>query len=92
MKDKMRKMFSPVLNQFESGETDYIYQKSHRIILKILGILFFALSSGCIYASVQASKLAGILPIIVFLLLGLVCEIVAFLGSNRAVANIWKSR
>lgn len=91
MKETMRRIFSPILNQFESGESEYIYQKSHRSILKILGLLFIILSFGSIYAAVKASALGGALPAIVFLLLGLVCEIVAFLGSDRAVANIWKS-
>jgi len=92
MKEKMRKIFSPILNHFESGEAKYPYRESHRTILKILGFLFIVLSTGSFIASIMASKLAGIIPVIVFLLLGLVCEIVAFLGSDRAVANIWKNR
>ncbi|MBM9514174.1 hypothetical protein [Desulfogranum marinum] len=91
MKKKIRKIFSPLLNMFESGGTEYIYRKSHRNILKILGFLFLILSSGSIYATIKTSQLGGVLPAIVFLLLGFVCEIVAFLGSERAVANIWKS-
>ncbi len=91
MKDKMRRIFLPILNLFESGETESVYRESHRVILKILGLLFLILSSGSAYASIKASQAGGALPVIVFLLLGLVCEIVAFLGNDRAVANIWKS-
>ena len=92
MKEKMKEIFSPILNHFESGETEYTYQESHRTILKILGFLFLILSAGALFACIIASKLSGILPVIVFLCLGIVCEIVAFLGSDRAVANIWKRK
>lgn len=92
MKEKLRRIFSPILNLFESGETEYVYRESHRSILKILGFLFLTLSFGSTYASIAASKAGGLFPAIVFLLLGLVCEIVAFLGSDRAVSNIWRNR
>lgn len=92
MKDKLRNLFSPILNPFETGGTEYIYRKSHRSILKFVGFLFLFLSLGSVYASIQASTLGGAIPSIIFLLIGLVCEIIAFLGSDRAVANIWKRR
>ncbi len=92
MKDIMRKIFSPILNQFESGENIYAYKKSHRQILVIVGLLFLFLSGGSLYASINASELGGLVPIIVFLLLGIVCEVVGLLGTDKAVANIWKSK
>ena len=92
MKDIMRKIFSPILNKFESGENIYAYRKSHRQILVIVGLLFLVLFSGSHYASIHASELSGVLPIIVFLLLGIVCEVVGLLGTDKAVANIWKCK
>ena len=92
MKALMRKLFSPVLDLFESGEEQYVYRESHRKILIAAGFLFLILSFGSLYASITASEFGGILPVIVFFLAGAVCEIVGFLGSDRAVAKIWKSK
>lgn len=92
MKALLRKLFSPVLNLFESGEAEYVYKPSHRKILIAVGLLFLILSSGSIYASIVAATWGGIVPISVFLLIGVVCGIVGFLGSDRAVATMWKSK
>jgi len=92
MKASMQKIFSPVLNLFESGEGEYVYKPSHRTVLIVMGLLFIVLASGSLYASVTASAWGGIVPIVVFLLIGIVCEIVGWLGSDRAVATIWKSK
>ncbi|WP_461481971.1 hypothetical protein [Porticoccus sp.] len=88
----MRKLFSPVLGYFESGNGEYAYRESHRKILVALGGLFLLLSFGSLYASIVAAKPAGALPVTIFFLVGSVCEIVGLLGSNRAVAKIWKSK
>ncbi|WP_461518028.1 hypothetical protein [Porticoccus sp.] len=92
MKALLRKLFTPVINHFESGNNEYTYQPSHRKILIALGALFLLLAFGSLYASIISTKMAGILPAIVFLLVGGVCEIVGFFGSDRAVANIWKRK
>lgn len=92
MKALMRKIVSPILDHFESGDNEYTYQRSHRKILIALGALFLLLSFGSLYASIISTKMAGLLPAVVFLLIGGVCEIVGFLGSDRAVANIWKRK
>ena len=92
MKAILQKIFSPVLNLFESGTQKYIYKPSHGIALIVMGLLFLALAGGSLYASIAASQWGGILPIGVFLLIGLVCEVVGWLGSDRAVATIWKSK
>ena len=92
MKNTLRNIFAPILNLFEKGETQYIYKASYRTILKLLGLLFLFLSCVSLLASLKASQLGGMLPFLVFLVIGIVCEIVAFLGSDRAVANIWRNR
>ncbi len=92
MKESLQKIFAPVLNLFESGEGQYIYKPSHRTVLIVLGFLFIVLASGSLYASFIASEWGGIVPILVFLLIGIVSEIVGWLGSDRAVATIWKAK
>ncbi|WP_417214680.1 hypothetical protein [Alcanivorax sp.] len=34
----------------------------------------------------------GLIPMVVFLAVGLVCEVVGLLGSDKAVARMWKSQ
>ncbi|MGO2235178.1 hypothetical protein B6N13_22850 [Marinomonas sp. UCMA 3892] len=90
MKDVLRKICSPVLGIFESGEGDFDYKSSHRTILIVLGLLCFLIGSVSLVMTLMTGEAAGIIPIMVFFLMGLVCEIVGLLGSDRAVARIWK--
>lgn len=92
MKAFLRKVFSPLLNIFESGEEPYAYKKSHRTILKVVGGLFLFLASvvfGLGYLSAQAGAL---LPGLVFLVVGFTCVVVGALGSDRAVSKMWGNR
>lgn len=57
-----------------------------------VGLLFLLLAAIAVYVSLQTDRLAGLLPATVFSAVGLVCEIVALLGSDRAVAKIWHRR
>jgi hypothetical protein len=90
MKDVMRKLCSPILEMFESGEGKYDYRKSHRTILLVLGALCFIIASVSLFFTLKTGEFAGIIPIAVFFITGLVCEIVGLLGSDQAVARIWK--
>ncbi len=45
MKEFLRKVFSPILDTFESGDDDYAYRPSHRTILIVVGVLFLVLSA-----------------------------------------------
>lgn len=92
MKDLLRNLFAPILGPFEAGTGDYEYRPSYRKILIAMGLLFLLLSGGCVYASLSASSAVGMLPALVFFVVASVCGIVGFLGSDRAVARIWKSR
>ena len=91
MKSLLRKVFSPIITPLESGDKEYHYRSSHRQILLVVGALFLLLAAGSCYAAISAGELAGILPAVVFFLLGSVCEVVALLGNDRAVAKIWKA-
>jgi hypothetical protein len=42
--------------------------------------------------AIASDQLGGLIPILVFFVIGFVCLIVGFLGSDRAVAKIWGSR
>lgn len=92
MKDALRKLFAPILNHFEEGDDSYTYKTSHRQILIIVGTLFLSLGLFGAFISFFAGQPGGLIPTLVFFLVGAVCEIVGILGSDKAVANIWKSR
>lgn len=90
MKAVLRKLCSPVLGMFESGEGEFEYKPSYRTILIVLGLLCMVIASASLAVTLMTSEPAGVIPILLFLLTGLVCEIVGLLGSDRAVARIWK--
>ena len=92
MKAVLQKAFSPILNTFEKGNTDYEYRPSHRKILIAIGTLFSMLC-GFIILLTQASEGFGFLiPVVVFGGVSLVTLVVGFLGTDEAVANIWNSK
>lgn len=92
MKEIMRKIFSPILNHFESGEEEVSYKKSHRTILVVVGVLFLILSSLSAFLAVYTMQGAAAIPLIVFFSIGLVCFVIGFLGTDRAVAKIWGNK
>lgn len=92
MKELLRKICSPVLNIFESGSNEFVYRPSHRKILIAVGILFLILAGAAISISISVEQYAGLMPGSIFMIAGLVCEIVALLGTDKAVANMWKSK
>lgn len=90
MKKIMKKLCSPVLNMFETGAGKYDYRKSHRTILLVLGGLCFVIALVSLVFTLKTGEFAGIIPIALFFVTGVVCEIVGLLGSDQAVARIWK--
>jgi hypothetical protein len=92
MKLVFRKLFSPILNYFESGGDEFSYRKSHRIILIVVGGLFLFLSSISAFMAVGASQFGAFIPIVIFFMAGFVCIVVGSLGNDRAVATIWGSK
>ena len=89
MKAQLKTILSPILNVFEAGDGEYRYKGSHRTILIAVGALFLLLSFVSLTAALYTEQLGAWLPFIVFFCAGSVCEIVGFLGSDRAVAKIW---
>jgi hypothetical protein len=87
-----KKLCYPILRIFESGEGEYRYEKSHRKILLAVGVLFLGLSIASAVLAINSSQLGGLIPFLIFFLIGFVCEVVGLLGSERAVAKIWGSK
>lgn len=86
------KLFSPILNRFESGSEVYTYKRSHRVILVVIGCLFFLLAVSVVTAGVIFSQWGALLPSVIFTSVSVVCLVVALLGSDRAVSRIWSSK
>ena len=92
MKNALQKLFSPILNIFENSKDEYVYKSSHRTILIAVGILFLILAGVGGFVAVAAGQPGGAFPAVVFAVIGFVCLVVGSLGSDKAVANIWKNR
>lgn len=94
MKQILLKAFSPILNKLETDENDqeFVYSASHRKIMAVMGLLFLGVATAALYFSIQINQLAGILPVVLFGGIGFICLIVAFLGSDKAVAKLWRNR
>ena len=94
MKDILIKIASPILNRLEAEEdgTEYSYSPSHRKILGVMGGLFIGVACVGLYFAIQISQMAALFPVVLFTSIGLLCLIVAGLGSDRAVAKLWRNR
>ena len=92
MKNFFRTVFAPILAYFERGNEPFLYKPSHRVILVIVGLLFLMLAAFATFIAMMAGEVTGLLPGLIFLATGSVCEIVGLLGTDQAVARIWKSR
>jgi len=90
MKNLLRNLFSPLLNIFESGNEAFIYKKSHRTILIVMGILFTGLAS-LVFTLAQGEDISYLIPVFVFGGAGLISLIIGTLGNDRAVSKIWGS-
>ena len=75
---------------FESGNGEYVYKPSHRLVLIVMGALFTALATLVIFVA-EGNGAEYFLPVVLFGGLGIVSLIIGFLGSDRAVAKIWGS-
>lgn len=92
MKNRLIKLFWPILSIFEEGDEVFIYKPLHRKILLVIGVLFTLLACVALYLSTLVAGMGGLIPVIVFFCVGSVCIIVGTLGSERAVAKIWRNK
>ena len=91
MKQKLRALFSPILNLFESGTEEYVYKPSHRTILIFFGCLFSGLAL-LVFFLARDQALGYLFPVVIFGGAGLLSLLIGFIGTDRAVAKIWGSR
>ncbi|GKT11610.1 MAG: hypothetical protein ISEC1_P0577 [Thiomicrorhabdus sp.] len=94
MKEILLKIASPILNRLEVADdgSEYNYSPSHRKILWVMGMLFIGIACVGFYFAMQLSQIAALFPVVLFTSIGLLCLIVAGLGSDRAVAKLWRNR
>jgi hypothetical protein len=92
MKTQLVKLFWFILKFFEGGDQPYLYKPLNRIILITVGVLFTILSLLTLYFSGGNGGYGFLIPVMVFFSVGFVCMVVGFLGSERAVSNIWGNR
>lgn len=94
MKFFFLKLFSPILRLFEKEENgeEYEYSPSYRTILIVMGIFFISIAAVGLYFSMQINEIAGALPVILFSSIGIICLVIAGLGSDKAVSKLWRNR
>ncbi|WP_419813085.1 hypothetical protein [Bacterioplanoides sp.] len=92
MKSFFTKLFSPILNLFETEQPAANYKPSHRLILIVVGSLFTLLSSALCVIAINSGILGGLFPALIFFAVGLVALVVGSLGSDNAVAKIWGNK
>lgn len=91
MKQKLRALFSPILNIFESGNEAFVYKSSHRYILIFIGCLFSGLAIAVFWVA-QGKDPGYFLPVLIFGGIGFISFLIGFIGTDRAVAKIWGTR
>ena len=92
MRNTLRKLFSPILYIFESGDEPYVVKSLNRKILIVIGVLFSFLASVVIYLSYDKGEPGYLIPVVVFSSVAIVTLVVGILGNDRAVAKIWGNR
>ena len=92
MKHILRQAFSPILENFQDGSEEYLYKKSHRIILIAIAIMFSILSFTVGVMAHESDSPGYYIPTVVFGMVSLVTLIVGSLGTEKEVANMWGSK
>jgi len=88
----LRSVFAPLLSVFESGEGEFNYKPSFRVILIAIGCLFGFLASVVSYIGITQSQVGAIIPAAIFAGVAITALVVGGLGSDRGVAKIWGNR
>ncbi|RVU85567.1 hypothetical protein EOL70_06350 [Leucothrix sargassi] len=92
MKQFFRNVFASILIIFERGDEPYNYKPLNRIILNVMGVLFSGLAIAVAFAVPTENGFGYMLPVVVFLALGITCLVVGILGNERAVCKIWGNK
>ena len=89
MKNLLRLLFRPLLDPLEAGEGQYIYKRSHRVVLNVMSSLFLFLAGLSLFL---APSIDYLLPVVVFGAAGMLGLVVGSVGKDIAVAKLWGSR
>jgi hypothetical protein len=89
MKDILTRLFWPILRIFETDKVVKNYKSSYRAILVVVGLLFVILSIASAVSAYFNGEFAALIPVVVFLCVGMVALVVGTLGSDAAVSKIW---
>ena len=92
MKQFFRNVFASILVIFEKGTEPYNYKPLNRTILNVMGVLFSGLAIVVAFMVPAGGGFSYMLPVVVFLGLGVTCLVVGILGNERAVCKIWGNR
>ncbi|HDY98319.1 MAG TPA: hypothetical protein ENH72_07485 [Pseudomonas sabulinigri] len=92
LKEVARKLCAPLLNPLENSDAPYRYFPKSRAILVIMSLLFLGLAIGLAVFLPSGIELTFLIPVTVFGLIGILGLLVAWLGSERAVARLWSSK
>ncbi len=92
MRDLLTKLCWPILRIFETEQTPANYKPSHRVILNVVGVLFWILALGSGAAALNSGQLGSLIPVVVFFSVGFVSLIIGTLGSDGAVSKIWGTK
>ncbi len=82
----LARLLAPLENRSQSAQ----YKPLQRKVLLLLSVLFLGLSAGVIFVA-PSDQIAAYFPVLVFGGAGIYGLLVAFFGSDKAVANLWNS-
>lgn len=92
IKASARQIFSPILSPLEDSPKPYAYTRKSRLILWIMSVLFIGLAIALAVWLPGKTDSTVWIPVSVFGLLGTFGSLVAWLGTDKAVARVWGSR
>jgi len=92
MKNRLQKIFSPILNIFEKNNDEFIYRPLNRKIVLFISATFFILAFGLPIYMPQLIEMGFWFVMLVFGGLSSVGLIVGIFGSDKAVAKLLGSR
>ncbi len=92
IKASARQILSPILSPLEDSPKPYAYTRNSRVILWIMSVLFVALAVALAAFLPERTDSSVWIPVAVFGSLGVFGSLVAWLGTDKAVARVWGSR
>lgn len=92
MKNRLKSLFSPLLNIFENNNDEFIVRSLNRKIVLFISSVFFLLAFGLPAYMPQLIQMGYWFVMLIFGALSSVGLIVGLLGSDKAIAKLLGSR